>query len=266
MVRSGLRPGRAAKTVAVILVALGIWEAVTAGGLLGPDALPTMSSTFAALGKQLALGETWAAIGDTLSGWGIGLLIGGGAALVVGVVIGLSGAAYRSSIGVIEFLKAVPVVAVLPLAILLFGTSLEMKYLLVAFGVFWPLVIQVVYGVRSMDPVVRDTAKVLQVRGARRFLMVVIPSASPYIATGLRIGAATALILDIITELIGGGHGLGLEILKAENSGVGAFPIMYAFIIITGVIGILLTGVFAVAERRVLHWHETYRPVERPAA
>jgi ABC-type nitrate/sulfonate/bicarbonate transport system permease component len=246
-------------TAAVVVAVLVVWQAATAGGLIKPDALPSMSATVAALGRQLGTLSCWQAIGSTLAGWGIGLVIGGVAGIVVGTLIGLSPFAFRSSIPVIEFFKAVPVIAVLPLAVLLFGTTLRMKFVLVAFGVFWPLTIQVVYGIRSMDPVVRDTSAVLQVRGLRRLFLVVLPSAAPFIATGLRIGAATALILDIITELVGGGGGLGLQILKAENSGVGAFPIMYAFIVITGVVGVAITGCFTLAERRLLRWHESQR-------
>jgi ABC-type nitrate/sulfonate/bicarbonate transport system permease component len=159
----------------------------------------------------------------------------------------------------------VPVVAILPLALLLFGTTLRMKYSLVAFGVFWPLVIQVIYGVRSIDPTIKDTAKALQVRGVRRFAVVVMPSAAPFIATGLRVAAATALILDIVAELIGGGQGLGLRILTALNSGPGAYPIMYAYIVATGVLGLVLAGTFLLLERRFLHWHESQRHVRESA-
>jgi hypothetical protein len=134
-----------------------------------------------------------------------------------------------------------------------------MKFALVAFAVFWPLVIQVCYGVRSLDPVVRDTTTVLQVKGPRKFLMVILPSAAPFIATGLRVAVAVALVVDIITELIGGGTGIGERILLAENAGPSDYPQMYAYIIVAGLLGILLAGAFTVAERYVLHWHESQR-------
>ena len=161
----------------------------------------------------------WTAIGQTLEGWAIGLAIGAAAALGVGTLIGLNGFAYRSVIGVIEFFKAIPVIAILPIGLVLWGATLTMKFALVAFAVFWPLVIQVCYGVRSLDPVVRDTATVLRVTGPRKFLVVILPSAAPFIATGLRVAVAVALIVDIIAELIGGGSGIGERILLAENAG-----------------------------------------------
>jgi ABC-type nitrate/sulfonate/bicarbonate transport system permease component len=134
-----------------------------------------------------------------------------------------------------------------------------MKFALVAFAVFWPLVIQVCYGVRSLDPVARDTTTVLQVKGPRKFLTVILPSAAPFIATGLRVAVAVALIVDIIAELIGGGTGIGERILLAENAGPSDYPQMYAYIVVAGILGVFLAGTFTLAERYVLHWHESQR-------
>lgn len=245
----------------VLAAALGVWQGLSAAGVLDRDEFPSMVSTLSALGDQLGTAELWTAVRDTIRGWGIGLLIGAGGAIVVGSLLGLNRFAYRSAIPVIEFLKTIPVIAILPIAILLFGATLRMKYFLVAFGVFWPLTIQVIYGVRSMDATVRDTAAVLQVRGLWRFFVVTLPSAAPFIATGLRVSAAVALILDVVAELIGGGSGVGLRILTAENSGPSAYPVMYAYIVVAGLLGIVLAGTFALAEKYLLHWHESQRNV-----
>ena len=257
------RPGRRAASlsakVLVVLAALGLWQLLTATGALNRASFPTMWSTLRALGDQLTTSGFWTTIGQTVEGWALGLALGSTAAVVVGSAIGLSRLASRSTAPVIEFLKAVPSIAILPLAIVVLGTHLQMKLTLVGYAVFFPLVIQVVYGVRALDPTVADTATTLQVRGLRRFLVVVLPSAAPFIATGLRISAATALILEIVAELIGGAPGLGQRILLAENAGPTMFPLMYAFVLVTGVLGIVLTGMFTLGERRVLHWHESQR-------
>jgi ABC-type nitrate/sulfonate/bicarbonate transport system permease component len=223
-----------------------------------------MTSTVRALADQLGSAQMWAAVRDTLLAWAIGLLIGGVGAIAAGSLLGLNRFAYRSAIPVIEFFKTIPVIAILPIALLLFGATLKMKYVLVAFGVFWPLTIQVIYGVRAVDPTVADTATALGVRGVRRFFVVILPSAAPFIATGLRISAAVALILDVVAELIGGGSGVGLRILNAQNSGPTAYPVMYAYILVAGLLGVVLGGAFALGERRILHWHESQR--DTPAA
>jgi ABC-type nitrate/sulfonate/bicarbonate transport system permease component len=248
-----------AARAAVLCITLGLWQALSAAGLIRADEFPSMTATMTALREQATSTELWTAVCDTLLGWVTGLLIGGAAAIVVGSVLGLSRFAYRSAIAVIELFKTVPVIAILPIALVLWGATLTTKFVLVAFAVFWPLVIQVFYGVRSIDPTVRDTATVLQVRGLRRFFVIVMPGSAPFVATGMRVSAAAALIVAIIAELIGGGSGVGERILAAENSGPTAYPVMYAYILVAGMLGVLLAGLFTVAQRRVLHWHESQR-------
>jgi len=245
--------------VAVVLAVLGGWEYVSVSGVLDQSSFPSMTATVAELARQLQDDDLWSAVGDTMRGWSLGLLIGGSLAITVGTLLGLNRFAYLSVIPVIEFLKTVPVIAILPLAIVVWGATLEMKVFLVAFGVFWPLTIQTIYGVRAVDPVVRDTAVVLRLRGPRKFLVVTLPSAAPFIATGVRVAAAVGLILTIIAELIGGADGLGLSILTSVNAGPDRLPATYAFILVTGAAGVAVTSAFAYLERRLLHWHESQR-------
>lgn len=251
--------------LAVLAAALGLWQGLSAAGVIRSDEFPSMTQTAAALGDLARQPGLWSAVGQTMAGWALGLAIGVAAALLIGTLIGLNGFAYRSVIGVVEFFKAIPVIAILPVGLVLWGATLTMKFALVAFAVFWPLVIQVCYGVRSLDPVVRDTTTVLGIRGPRRFLVVTLPSAAPFIATGLRVAAAVALIIDIIAELIGGGSGVGNKILLAENAGPSAYPQMYAYIVVAGILGVLLAGAFTVAERYLLHWHESQRSARAQA-
>ncbi|GAB3805518.1 ABC transporter permease [Micromonospora zhanjiangensis] len=257
---------RLAAKVAVFAVALGAWQLLTTTGVLSTDSFPTMADTVTELGRQLGSAELWLAVGQTLRGWGLGLLIGGSLAIATGTLLGLNRFAYRSVIPVIEFLKTVPAIAILPLAVVVFGPTPEMKVFIVAFGVFWPLTIQAIYGARAVDPVVRDTATAMQLRGARRFATVTLPSAAPFLATGIRVAAAVGLILAVIAELIGGSTGLGLSILTAENAGPSQLPAMYAFILVTGITGVVVTALFTAIERRLLHWHESQRNAAGKAA
>jgi len=189
--------------------------------------------------------------------------------VIVGSALASSDIANRSAASVIEVFKAIPAIAILPIVILVLGSTMQMKIFLICFGAFWPLVIQVIYGVRSIDPVVLDTARALGVRGIRRFLVVVIPSAAPFVATGLRIASASALILAIVSEIVGGAEGIGRNILISQNGGVSAYPTMYAYILVAGLLGIVLTGAFFLIERFAMHWHESQRNIrsneEKPA-
>lgn len=257
--RRGLLPwGLPLVTVAVVL---GLWQLITTTGVVSPAQFPTMTDTAAALGGEIVNGRVWPAIGSTLLGWLIGMVITIVLGLVVGTALAFNTFAQRSAAPVIEIFKAIPAIAILPLVILVSGSTLPMKVFLICFAAFWPFVIQVIYGVRSMDPIVLDTARALGVRGARRFLAVSIPSASPYLVTGMRIASAQALILAIVAEIVGGASGIGRNILLAQNTGVVAYPTMYAYILVAGLLGVALTGAFFLLEKRVMHWHESQRNI-----
>lgn len=245
----------------MVLIVLLIWQFVTVAGVVSPVQFPTMSDTMDALWTELSSARLWTAVGATLMGWLIGMTITITLGIVIGTTLAFNGFALRSAAPVIEIFKAVPSIAILPLVILVLGSTLTMKVFLVCFAAFWPFVIQVIYGVQSMDPVVLDTAKALRVRGIRRFFSVSIPSASPYLVTGMRIASAQALILAVVAEMIGGAEGIGRNILLAQNSGTSAYPIMYAYILVAGMLGVLLTGAFFLLERRLMHWHESQRNI-----
>lgn len=255
--------------VLAIVLALGLWQLLTATGFFRPDQFPTMSATMVTFAEEFTSAKGWLAVWATLQGWFLGLLIASVLALVIGSALAFNSFAFRSAASVIELFKAIPAIAILPLVTLVLGSTLDMKVFLVAFGIFWPLIIQVIYGVRSMDPTVLDTAKALGVHGARRFLVVTIPSAAPYVATGLRIASASALILAVVAEMIAGADGIGRQILMAQNGGMTSYPRMYAYILMSGALGLALTGAFFLIERKAMHWHESQRNItsneEKPA-
>ncbi len=247
-----------APAVAVICV-LALWQLVVGIGLLNEDHVPSMSSTVAELAELLGDGDFWSAVGSTLQGWALGLGIAAVLAIPLGIVIGSSATAYRSVRFVVEFLRPIPSVALVPLAVLIYGVGLESKVFLAAFASFWPLFVQTLYGVQDVDPVTTDTARSFGLGRFERLYRVTLPSAVPYIATGLRISSAVALILAVTAEIVIGSAGLGREINVARSSG--AVEVMYALIITTGLLGWLLNIATTRAERRVLHWHPSHRQV-----
>ena len=195
----------------------------------------------------------WSAVGSTLQGWVIGLGLAALIAIPAGIVIGSSRLLYRSLRAVIEFLRPIPSVALIPLAVLIYGTGLESKVFLAAFASFWPLLIQTIYGVQDVDPVATDTARAFGLGRFAQMWRVTVPSAVPYIATGIRISSAVALILAVTAELVIGSAGLGREINTASSGG--NVELMYALIIATGLLGWALNLAAQAVEKRVLHWH-----------
>ena len=244
--------------VLTVLVAL---EALTRGEVISPRYFPPPTETFAALLDEVQTGEFWSAVGNTLQGWALGLGIAALIAIPAGVVIGSSRLLYRAVRAVIEFLRPIPSVALIPLAVLIYGSGLESKVFLAAFASTWPLLMQTLYGVQDVDPVATDTARSFGFSAPERLLRVTLPSAIPYIATGVRISAAVSLILAVTAELVIGSAGLGREINLARQGE--ATDLMYALIVATGLLGWLINAACAHGERRVLHWHPSQRAVAR---
>jgi ABC-type nitrate/sulfonate/bicarbonate transport system permease component len=205
------------------------------------------------------LGETsfWAAIGNTFEGWAIGVGIAAAAGIPLGLFIGSNAYLYHATRVTVEFLRPIPSVALIPLAILIFGISLNMKIFLVTFATFWPILVQSIYGVQDVDPVARDTARSFGLGRVTIFLRVTLPSAAPYIATGLRLATALGMILAITGELVAGVTGLGRNILLAQSGGTN--DELYALILATGLLSYWLSASFGRIERYALRWHESHR-------
>jgi ABC-type nitrate/sulfonate/bicarbonate transport system permease component len=236
---------------------IGLGELLTRTETISSRHFPPPSEMFAALADEVTTAEFWTAVGNTMEGWAVGLAVACAIAIPAGIVIGSSALLYRSVRGVIEFLRPIPSVALIPLAVLIWGSGLESKVFLAAFASTWPLLMQTLYGVQDVDPVATDTARSFGFGRGQRLLHVTLPSAVPYIATGVRISAAVALILAVTAELVIGAPGLGREINIARQSE--AVDIMYALIAVTGLLGWGVNIVFSRIERRVLHWHPSQR-------
>jgi ABC-type nitrate/sulfonate/bicarbonate transport system permease component len=258
--RKGRRAGRWTPVIlgAVGLVGLAVLiEVVPRVGLVSTRFLPPTSEIAAALWRELERPAFWAALLDTLRTWFTGLSIAVAAGIVVGVVIGAIPLLRAATASTIEFLRPIPSVALIPLAVLLYGTGMRATLLLVVYASFWQVLVQVLYGVADVDPVARDTARSYGLNRLRQVRYVVWPTALPYIATGVRLAASVALVLAITGELIIGTPGLGKEIAVAQSSGV--VPEMYALVVVTGLVGVTANLLARAAERRVLAWHPAMR-------
>ncbi|MCQ1947415.1 MULTISPECIES: ABC transporter permease [unclassified Arthrobacter] len=269
-----LKPGRAAqpraarpgarrpvpKPVLGLVGVLGfllIWELVPRLGLVQPRFLPPASEVIMALVRDFGLTAFWVAVGHTLMAWAIGLAAAVVAAGILGLVIGMSPFLRRFTNSTIEFLRPVPSVALIPLAVLLFGVKIESSLMLIIYACFWQVLIQVLYGVADVDNVATQTAQSYGFSKLQRIRHVVFPTVLPYLMTGIRLAASVALILAITAELIIGSPGLGREIADAQSGG--AISGMYALVLATGLLGVAINIVMRQVEQRLLSWHPSVR-------
>ena len=246
--------------VVSIASALLFWELVSRTGVISQRDLPAMTTTFNELWSMVQTSHFWWSFADTVRGWFLGLLVAAVLAIPIGIALGsseLAGAAFRVPI---EFLRPIPSAALIPVLFLTIGTNLRSELFLAAFGAFWPLLVQTMYGVRDVDPVAIETARSFGVGRFERLARITLPSAAPYIATGLRISSTVSLILAFTAELFMGTPGLGELVNYAQSYGLETQ--LYALALATGFLGVAIHIVFTTLERRALRWH----PSEREAA
>ena len=242
-----------------VVAALALWELLPRLGILPAQYIPPMSTVVPEIGRLMTESSFWSTVGSTLQGWAIGVGLSTLFGVPLGLLIGANQYLYRGTRVLVEFLRPIPSVALIPLAILIFGISLEMKVFLVAFATFWPILIQSIYGVQDVDPVSRDTARSFGLGRITIFFRVILPSASPYIATGLRLASALGIILAITAELVAGVPGLGRSMLLAQSGG--SNDELYALIVVTGLLSYWLSVGLLNIERHVLRWHQSHREV-----
>ena len=257
--RTGKRafPAQRLLGLAGILGFLATWELIPRLGLIDAKYLPPASEVVMALVRDLGLTAFWVSVGETMKAWFLGLVLAIVLAVVVGFVIGSSTFLRRATNSTVEFLRPIPSVALIPLAVLLFGVKLESSLMLITYAAFWQVLIQVLYGVADVDMVANNTAKTYGLGPLARIRYVVFPTALPYLMTGVRLAATVALVLAITAELVIGSPGLGREIALAQSGG--AISGMYALVLATGLIGVVINALMRLIEKKTLSWHSSVR-------
>jgi ABC-type nitrate/sulfonate/bicarbonate transport system permease component len=240
-----------------IAAALAAWEVISRTGVISQKDLPSMSTSFGELWSLVQTGDFWAAFGETVRGWALGLGVAIAVAVPVGILLGSSDFAASAFRVPIEFLRPIPSAALIPLLFLTLGTTLKSEVFLAAFGAFWPLLVQTMYGVRDVDPLTIDTGRSFGVGRLERLYRIKLPSAVPYIATGVRISSTVALILAFTAELFMGTPGLGQKVNFAQAYGLD--DQLYAYALATGFLGVAIHLVSTAIERRGLRWHPSQR-------
>jgi ABC-type nitrate/sulfonate/bicarbonate transport system permease component len=181
--------------------------------------------------------------------------------VTLGVLIGSFKRLYQLLDPVLQFWRAIPATAIIPVGILLIGIGDEMKFAVIAFGSCWPILINSADGARLVPTERLDTARIFGLTKLETLLRVIVPSAAPMIAAGMRTGLSIAFIMIVVSEMIGSTDGLGYYILQAQRTF--AIPEMYGGILLLAFLGYLLNTMFVWGEHRVLAWHygQTTRPV-----
>lgn len=237
--------------VAVFLAAIAVWEAWARAD--GSVLFPTASSVATTAWHAWPTAVFLEGVKASLLRLAAGFLIGCGAAVALGLLLGSSRAVERALEPLLDFARALPAIAVAPAVIVVLGLGDAMQVALISYVLFFPVLVSTVDGVRGVAPEVRDTAAMLGTRPVERAVRVYLPAALPAIAAGLRVAVSLGLVAVVIAEFVGDGPGLGRYIrLQQTEFDV---PKMYSAILFLGVLGCLLNWLFVTVERRLLNWH-----------
>jgi ABC-type nitrate/sulfonate/bicarbonate transport system permease component len=190
-------------------------------------------------------------------GYAIALLIG----VALGTAIGLNWTLRALLEPLLEFLRAIPPPVLVPILILLAGIGGGMKVLVIVSGCVWPVLLNAVEGVRAIDGVLSDTCRSYRIGGRFRLWHLVLRSASPQIVTGARQALSIGIILMVISEMRAASSGLGFSIVQFQRGF--EIPEMWSGVILLGLLGVLLSVLFRLAERQVLGWYHGLRATER---
>jgi NitT/TauT family transport system permease protein len=244
-----------------VLGLIGIAGFVLIAGLVGlivpPSVLPSIWTVLARAAGLVGNGRFLADVGATLEAWALGMLLTAVIAVPVGLILGTLPGVRFATRAIVEFLRPIPSVALILLVGLVVGSGLHMMLILIVYGCSWPVLYNTITGLHDTDPVARETLRAFGFGRLSVVRLVSLPSAAPFIFTGLRIASTVALILDIAVGYVTGridGSGIGAFIADA-NSGSGNIPLVLAATLWTGFLGLVLNALLVWAERRILPWH-----------
>lgn len=243
-----------------VIIALLIWTwfALTSGEAAG---VPTPVELVRILSELVVTQQFWAAVGSTLLSAVLGFLL----SVLIGVPIGLINGTLRpvekSTSFVIDFGRTIPGVAVLPLVLLLYGSTRTMVLVLVVFSAVWPILVQSTYAAQQLSPQIRQVARSYRLDLWTRIRAVYVPSALPFVMTGLRISATISLLITISSEFLGGASGLGSRLFNTLT--VNDTPTMFAYVFTAALLGVLLNILLEAVQARVLWWHPSQREQSR---
>ncbi|MFL6016592.1 MAG: ABC transporter permease [Gaiellaceae bacterium] len=242
--------------IAVPLAILGAWQAYTVH--LDSAKFPRLSTILVEFRQMWLFSQFNEHVVPSLEriafGFGIAVVIG----VALGIPIGLSRWARLWAMPHVEYWRAMPPPALLPISIILVHSiGNRQKIAFIAFFCIFPILLNTIDGVRGIDPTLMESARSYNIPRREAIRRIVLPAASPQIAAGMRTSVSLAVIMMVLSEYFSSTSGVGYVLLISKNTF--EFTPMWAAIVLIGVLGYLLNVFFLLAERRFLAWHRGWR-------
>ncbi|MEW6122312.1 MAG: ABC transporter permease [Pseudomonadota bacterium] len=249
--RGTLLSNRAISVLSPVLL-LALWEACARFGVIDTRFFPAPSVVVGHMVEMAREGSLWTNTAASLYRLGVGLVAGAVPAIVLGLAMGLYRPVYAAIDPLISATYPIPKSSLLPLILLIFGLGESSKIVMVAIGVFYPIVINTAVGVRQIPPIFLDVGSNFRASSWNTFRTIALPGALPLIMTGIKLGAGMGLVLIAIAEMVGAKSGLGFMIWNAWE----LFDVatMYVGLFVIAIIGFVMNTALDALERAVVPW------------
>lgn len=248
--------GRAAGWAAPLALLLA-WQAASSLGAVGSAIMPSPLAVLVAGWRLTLSGELLDDMAVSLLRALAGLVVGGGVGFGLGLANGLSRLSFSLTDSTLQMVRNVPHLALIPMVIVWFGIGEEAKLFLVALGVFFPVYVNTLHGVRSVDPQLVEMARSYGFGGGRLFRRVILPGALPSIFVGLRFALGVMWLTLIVAETIAAQSGLGYMAMQARDFML--TDVVALSILIYALLGKLADVAARGLERRCLAWHPAFQ-------
>ena len=247
---------KVAAEIAVPVAILLAWQLWTASA--DSQYFPRLSTILVEFREMWLFSEFGTHVVPSLKRIALGFGIAAVAGVALGIPLGLSRWGRAAAMPHIEFWRAIPPPALLPISIILLHSIGDVqKVSLIAFFCVFPILLNTIDGVRGIEPTLIETARSYGVPRLERIRRIVVPAALPQIVSGMRISLSLAVIIMVVAEYFSSTSGVGYVLLISKNT----FELgpMWAAILLIGVLGYVLNLAFVITERRVLAWHRGWR-------
>jgi sulfonate transport system permease protein len=256
-------PGRGWLRLVSPVILIGIWQLLSSTGVLPPSRLASpVSIAHTAYNLVVTNSPAYGTLQGSLlvsaERWGIGFSIGVVVAVIIAVASGLSRIGEYALDPVMNALRSIPLLGLLPLFIVWFGIGDLPKDLIVLLGALFPMYVNTFAGIRSVDPKLRELGQVLGLSRRELVWHVVLPGALPQALTGLRLSVVGSLLALVVGEQINANAGLGFMINQAES--FLANNIIVVALIVYAILGLIADALVRLIERKALAWRQEFTP------
>jgi len=239
------------------LLLLAIWYFGARYGAISPQILPAPGDVLSGFWSVSQSGELWNDMEISTARALGGLVIGGSIGFVLGILNGVSQLAAKLLDTTLQMVRNIPILALIPMAILWFGIGESAKLFLIALGVFFPIYLNTYHGIRNVDPRLIEMARTFRLAGFKLFLHVIFPGALPSILVGLRYALGIMWLVLIVAEMVSASSGIGYMTMSARDDM--QTNIVVLGILIYAALGKLADLIAYGLEKRCLRWHPNFQ-------